>query len=477
MTPGEALFQYARSFAFKKAAAMKLGDVPDLPAAPAVTLGGEGAAWRAGFALRDISPKITKMHPYWMAGYRIGKSITGVLDPVTASALWLDCGGDGVVLLSLDLIGLTGYDVNELRNALEPFCRRTGCRNVTFSCTHTHAGPDTMGYWGPLPKSGKDKAYMRFLKDTVLLLCEDAYRDRRPGQLYYGSADAPELNHRWRKPDYKKSVLHRFRFVPDGGGKEAWYLNFPAHPNTLGGRNRLLSADYPCYMRREIQRNKDVNVLFSVSAIGATDIGEVAKDDLERTVLGGMLLGKRALEIQNDRPLPAELTFVRQPFVMPLDNPVLSLANTLHIFTARRCAAESDTKTGFISELTYFSFGGVQVLTVPGEMFPELVWAGGYQDAGHSATGEGADVDPTPLSEIFDDDDLIIFGVTNDMAGYAMARNDFILDDKMPFLNRATDRFGRSHYHETNSCGISTGDVIAATAKRIRQTLAAGGKL
>ena len=289
--------------------------------------------------------------------------------------------------------------------------------------------------------------------------------------MYYGYIDAPELSHRWRQPYFSKAILHRFRFVPDDGSAETWYLNFPAHPNTLGGKNRLISADYPCYMRREIQRNKDVNVLFAVSAIGATDIGEVARDNVERTILGGALLGKKALEIDNDREIEPSVTVISQNFVMPLDNPVLSLANSLGVFSARGCAAESDTGTGFISEVTYIGIGDTQILTMPGEMFQELVWSGGYEGEETSSTGEGAEVDPTPISDIFDNQNIMVFGVTNDMAGYALARNDFILDERMPFLNRATDRFGRNHYHETNSCGIRTGEVISDTCKRIKRIL------
>jgi|GEM_PF-3015553 len=95
----------------------------------------------------------------------------------------------------------------------------------------------------------------------------------------------------------------------------------------------MLSADYPCYMRREINRHKKTNVMYAVSAIGAADIGEVADDNFERTVLGGMLLGKKACKIENERLLSPEITAVSQFFVMTVDNFVLSLANSLGVFS------------------------------------------------------------------------------------------------------------------------------------------------
>ena len=473
MQPSEALYSFARGLSKRLAEKKGNAPVPQLPDGRRITLGSAGTGgFRVGFASRDITPGDWKTHPYWMAGYNIAKRITGLLDPLTANAMWIDCGEEqGIVLLSLDLIGLTGYEVKDLREALSPFCEKSGCRYVSVSCTHTHAGVDTMGYWGVLPKTGKDKKYMRRLKQTLVELCGEAWKNREPGSLFYGNAEAPELLHRWRAPYFTKAVLHRFRFVPDAGGKETWLLNFPAHPNTLGRKNRLMSADYPCYMRREICRRKETNVLFAVSAIGATDIGEIGEDGTERTVLGGMLLGKKACEIANERPLPPEITVVPQEFVMPLDNIVLSLANSLGVFNARSCAAASGTKTGFISEVAYLNVGGVQIVTLPGESFPELVWSGGYESAETSATGEGPEVNPTPLSEIFEDENLLAFGVTNDMAGYAIAKNDFVLDERMPWFNRGKDRFGRSHYHETNSCGPETGRAIEEACRRIKGTL------
>lgn len=472
MSIPDELYSLVRAFALKKAKRISQGPVPEIPDARKIALGDGKGGFTVGVATRDITPKDYRKRPYWMAGYRIGKRITDLLDPLTASAMWIGCGAnDGIVLISCDLIGMTGYEIRQIREELASFCKIARCRHVTVSCTHTHAGVDTMGYWGPLPKSGRDEKYMRFLKNTISELCVEAYRSRKPGAMYYGNIDAPELAHRWRKPDFTKAQLHRFRFVPDDGGREVWYLNFPAHPNTLGGNNRMMSADYPCYMRNEIRRRQDVDILYSVSAIGATDIGEFGNNDVEKTILGGMKLGEKAFEIVNERKLDASVAVVSQEFVMPLDNPVLSLANSLGVFHARACAADSLTGTGFISEVTYLEIGGVHILTMPGEMFPELVWSGGYEGADTSSTGESADVDPTSLCEIFDDPDIIVFGVTNDMAGYAIARNDFVLDGRMPYLNRATDRFGRSHYHETNSCGIDTGDTIADTCKRIKRIL------
>lgn len=431
-----------------------------------------GNKFTSGFASRNITPLDLGSHTYWMAGYHIGKKVEGLLDPLTVNALWLDCGdGQGIVFLSCDIVGLTGYDIDEFRSSMKDFCDISGCRHISVSCTHTHAGVDTMGYWGPLPISGKDKKYMAFLFSRMKEACYEAYKNRTSGELYFGSINAEGLNDRWRQPYFTKPILNRFRFVPDNGDTETWFLNFPAHPNTLGNPNKKISADYPCYMRREINRHKNVNILFAVSAIGATDIGRVSDNNVERTIIGGAKLGTKALEINNDKKLENKIRLISKHFIMPIDNIVLSIANSLGIFTSKKCKAVSNTGCGFISEINYISIGGIEILTMPGEMFPELVWNGGYCGAEASATGDGAEINPETLASIFKNDDILIFGVTNDMAGYALAENDFVLHDTMPFVSRGTDRFGRNHYHETNSCGIKTGKVISQVCREIKQCI------
>jgi hypothetical protein len=52
----------------------------------------------------------------------------GVLDPMTASAVWIDdlSGRGGVVFVSIDDIGLTNYDVGIIRDLLADFKKESG---------------------------------------------------------------------------------------------------------------------------------------------------------------------------------------------------------------------------------------------------------------------------------------------------------------------------------------------------------------
>ena len=60
----------------------------------------EGERWTMGFASMEIIPPD---EPLNIAGYNQGVKITGVLDYQRASAVWMDTGGDGVLLIGVDL--------------------------------------------------------------------------------------------------------------------------------------------------------------------------------------------------------------------------------------------------------------------------------------------------------------------------------------------------------------------------------------
>ena len=195
---------------------------------------------------------------YWIAGHGMGNTIDRVHDPITASAMWLGSGNSGIIHICADIIGLTNFEVNIVRDSLKEFCEKTNCKSVNISCSHTHAGFDTVGYWGQLYKlqTGKDKEYMDLLLKSLEEVVRECYKNRKPGKLYIGTTHVPSAQLDKREPVVLHDVLTRTRFVPDDNGTETWFINFAAHPNTLGGGNRTVSADYPYWLRKYINDEK-----------------------------------------------------------------------------------------------------------------------------------------------------------------------------------------------------------------------------
>lgn len=417
-----------------------------------------------GFAMKETMPDDFNERTYFIAGHHPGQKMTGVHDPITVRAMWLGVGDEGgIILVSADMIGLTNFEVSIIRAGLEDFCKKANCKSVNICCTHTHGGFDTVGYWGKLPRTGKVDSFMKKIFKNIQEVCIEAYENRTKGDLYLGTTHVPEGSIKKREPQVQHDTMTRFRFVPDDGSKETWFINFAAHPNTLGGNNTLCSADYPYFMRETIYKEKDVNVLYSIGAIGAVDPGfPEIEDKWIRTEREGECLGKAALSIDNDEKLNPEITYLCQKFFYTADNAVLSFLGILKVMSTTLIPDNrSDIGMALLSEMTYLKIGKQQIVCLPGEMFPDVAY-GGSASAEESATGRGPEINPPTMLEIAKDDDLLIFGVTNDMTGYVVAPNDFILHKTQPYLSNGRDRFDRSHYHETNSLGYSAAKTLTS---------------
>lgn len=441
---------------------------PEIPAEKPVVISGGG--YRAGFATAEIMPDLTKGKTYWIAGHGSGHKMEGVLSPVYISAVWLDCGNDeGMLWLGADIVGLTRIEVNKIRSMIMNCGEISGCKCINFSCTHSHSGIDTLGYWGKpnlvnIPSDGKDPEYMDMLMNTAVKVAVEAYKSRKSGRLYSGRIELPGTLTSRRGFINKHEFLTRIRFAPADGSKETWILNFGGHPNSLGGGNRMLSGEYPYFMREKISAENGANVLFGIGAIGGTDVIDYDENDNVNSVkLQGAMLADAAMKIDNDKELPAEIKIIQQPFYLPVNNYVLTLLALRKVmsFKAYPCN-KTDLGIAMMTEMTYMTFGGQKILLLPGESFVSTVY-GGYKDSEASPTGKGGEINPTPLADIAGDREMIVFGVSNDMTGYVVPPNDFILNPTQPYLNGYKDKFGLNHYHETNSMGILAQETIADT--------------
>lgn len=445
----------------------KKGTAPELPKVQPTTIkSSQGAKYNVGFSSREMMPDDFGEKKYYIAGHKMAQDMTGIHDNLTASAMWLGVGEEGgIIIVTADIIGLTNTEVNVIRESLADFCKASKCKAINICCTHQHAGFDTVGYWGKLPKTGKVDTYMQKIFKTIKEICIEAYENRTTGDLYVGTAHVPEAQHDKRPPIVLHDILTRIRFVPDNGSKETWLLNFAAHPNTLGGKNTLCSADYPHFLREGIYAEKDVNVLFGIGAIGAVDPGVFVEgeDVWLRTEKQGKALAAAALKIDNDEKMDAEVTVLQQPFYYHADNGVLAFLAMLRVMSSKMVPSEeAGLGMALVSEMTYIKIGSQQIVLVPGEAFPEIAY-GGAASAEESATGRGTEINPPTFVEVTGDENLLVFGVSNDFTGYVVPPNDFILHKTQPYLSNGRDKFDRSHYHETNSLGYSAAKTLSTT--------------
>lgn len=429
-----------------------------------------------GFSKESILPDDINKKKYYIAGYGENKPAKGVLDPPHTHAVWLDdlSGKGGIVLVSIDNVGMLNKDVNRLRERLHDFAMLTGCRSINIVSTHSHAGIDTMGIWGPLPLSGKDPKYMELVFSQTVKAVKSAYAARKLGRLYLGKTEVPDMQEDIRTPIVYSKTLTRLRFEPDDGSQQTYIINFASHSESLQGCNERVSADFPHYLREKIMQETGAETLYCVGAIGGMismdipnekEIRDNGSDFAESTANIGKKLADYALSIKNETELKPKIGTIRQEVYFKAENTILLVAAKAGILEANEYRFPDGSGFAMKSEISYLEIDSLKILMLPCEIFPELVY-GGYLSAEESATGYGAEINPVPLQEIVGDDVMII-GLANDELGYVLPPNDYLLHSETPYFEDGRDIHERRHYEETNSLGPETAEKIAATVAEI----------
>ena len=446
------------------------------------------AAWNAvkeakaeyysvGISKQEIVPDDIASGRYYIAGYYGPKAVTGSLDPQCATAIWIDdnSGKGGLALVSIDCIGFSRYDADAIRARMADWAKKTGCRAMHFFGTHDHAGVDTLGIWGKLPKSGRDKKFINLMRDKICEALETAYMTRHEGDLYVGKVEEPEGMHDdYRLPVVFCPILTRFRFAPRYGGKEIYLVNYAAHPGMLGGKNTLQSADWVSWFRDDIKAATGADVIFINGLIGGLVYPheEYPDDCLRSTELAGHRIASLALSVkaEDERKLEPRISTMSQDVYLACDNTLLTIAGLLKVIPNKmQSTGAGRFGLSVRSALNYFDIGGVHILSVPGEMFPELAY-GGYLEEDIASGGSSAQ-NPTPLLEIANDPDLVMFGLGDDELGYIIPPNDYFLDEKRPYFTNGHDQHGRKHYEETVCLGKNTAQAVADTFKDMLQRI------
>jgi len=427
-----------------------------------------------GLSKQELVPDDIDSGRYYIAGYYGPKTVTGMHDPMCATAIWIDdnAGRGALVLVSIDCVGFLRYDADVIRTRMAEWSKKHGCRAMHFFGTHNHAGVDTIGLWGKLPKSGRDKKFIGLMHDKICEAIETAYETRRCGDFYVGKIEEPEGYHDdYRLPKVYSTTLTRLRFAPFDGGVPVYLVNYAAHPGMMGGKNTLMSADWVYWFREDIEAATGGEVIFINGLIGGLIYPhEEDVPNAEATEIAGHRIAELALSVMDERKLEPKISTMSQDVYLACDNTLLTLGGVLKVIPSKMYATgEGRFGVSLKTALNYFEIGDLRILTVPGEMFPELAY-GGYLEE-DIASGGSSDQNPTPLLEIAGDPDLIMFGLGDDELGYIIPPNDFFLDEKRPYFTNGHDQHGRKHYEETVSVGVGAAAAIAETWKEMLERI------
>lgn len=448
------------------------------------------APLRAGFAHTDITPKVTPEKPVWIAGYGQNRSATGVHDPLFCRAVVLDDGRRKFALASVDLVGLQYGAVLKIRSRLPEL------DYVLVASTHNHEGPDVIGIWGPSPfRSGVDPKYVEFVVDRIVQTVRRAAGRTSPVRAAYGTASDESLLRDSRRPTVYDPVLRIVRLNALDNGKTAGLLvQWSCHPESLGSRNRLITADFPYATVAALEKHYGCPVVYFTGAIGGlmSNPGAIktrqGKEVRDQTFEYAEAYGRAVARLAQKAADAAEpvslspLAVSARPVMLPLANPLYQAGRAFGLLTRDALIWNDDfeklgppaaastpvEKLAVKTEVAYLRLGQVHVAALPGELYPELVY-GEFQDpADPGADFPEAALEPAVM-DLLPDRKMLLLGMANDEIGYIIPKRQW--DRKAPFA------YGRkeSQYGEINSCGPETAPIVMeAFRRRVRELPAKG---
>jgi len=446
----------------------------------------------------------------YLAGFGHNRIATGKHDDLWARALVLDTGSTRFAIVSLDLIGYYSqagyYGAEQVRKLLGP---ELHIQDVLITSTHNHEGPDTIGLWGADQVSdGKFPLYLCFVDREIAKAITQAAQSLMKVRMRLGTT-TPRLSLSLtglqtrtggRPPQFFDDELRVMQFVgTEGRLKEqivATLINWNTHPESMESENTILTSDFPGAVREKIEEKYGGVAIYVSGDLGAVEIvgdnepgsrtefdgktfpalrgDKSASFTFERTEAIGHDIAKAASDAiegaEWSRTDQVELK--KAEMAVPLDNQGYQFLSSRGVLPTLRGMDKSAHPRVF-STVFALQLGDAQIITVPGELFPEVFY--GVEKYRRrdcpAADTHGA---PEPAVRNFMTAKYrFVFGLCPDELGYFVPRYDFRAPkfDPKQGLTEARDACNASgvpaHYHETNSASSRLAPVWACAASRL----------
>jgi len=415
----------------------------------------------------------------WMAGFQNRRAAAGVHDELEAVAAVFDDGALRVGIVTADVVGLSRSFVESVRAAHQ---QKLGLDYLLVHSTHNHQGPDTQGIWGgSFVTSGIDDAYMETLRARMGEALAAAVAGLAPARL-----EAAEITGRDRRigtvdtrgpqviDDGIRVALLR---EAAGSGVLGTLVNFGNHVELLWDRNFQLTADIAGYARRGIASGLDYDGTLYKPGLGGTalwltgNIGGLITTGPETGVLdvrSGESIATPSFEkarAQGYAIAEAVLDTVAAGGFAPVAEPRLRVhsrvfevpvTNRPLVFGAAIGVLDRDVKHGWgartETEVALLEVGGLWIVCVPGELYPEIAVGGIVNPEGADYEMEPLEV--PPLRSAMSGRVNMMVNLANDAIGYLIPKSEW--DASRPYLYRAEE----DTYGEIVSAGPDTAGLV-----------------
>lgn len=452
-----------------------------------------------------------KFDGVWLFGG--GRAANGVSNDVEARAIAFLQGDTTVVILVVDCVGLLSVDQDKIRN--HPSLAGLAIDHVLISATHAHDAPDTMGLWGPtVTATGRQPFVLERMYEQAAAAVKDAVTSAQPAQMVIAStklindpADpmsrTDDFNKDVRDPVIFDPTLTIARFVKVGAPTETigTLVNWADHPEVANfddTQPARITAHYPHYLREKIEQGVmpaetkytenaldglGGTTVFVQGALGG-QIGSIRgthppgpggvpvteeSEAMEQAIgTNAAALALKALIASGESVSDLPLSMKSAQFHARIENTFLHVALLVGLIADEPTygydpdeAIDDGNYPWLRLRSTYVQIGPLGLVSVPGELHPEL-WVGGYD--GSWSWGWPLYDDTKPNLPTFDEApappymrDLvlahpgvrypIVNGVAESYIGYIVPAYNYVLDPSDPYIVEAEG----DHYEEVYS--------------------------
>jgi len=206
-----------------------------------------------------------------LAGYsaRESKPSTGVHDDICVKAVAFSDGEDTAVVVGADMLLVPTNVAEAVREAVAKETPLTA-NDILFTASHTH---DSVGAFMPgliaTISFGKyDPKIPPILAKAFTSAILDAYKSMEPAKFAHGDIDAKQYIHNRARNAGVDPVLN-WMLIEKTSGKRCFVMRFSGHPTILDDDNMEVSAEYPGYLQRAVEKATGATAVYLGGAVGS----------------------------------------------------------------------------------------------------------------------------------------------------------------------------------------------------------------
>jgi hypothetical protein len=263
----------------------------------------KGANLTASVSAVDITPPIEMKFTLGGYGERMNKPAESIHDRIWAKAMTLKKGNRKYAIITLDILGLPSNVKSDLVKRISG--QGWSLENIMLLPSHSHGSLEMAALNSKnllnSPQIGLfQPELLEFLLNKLEALIKDADRNYQPVKIGTESRLIDGLNRNRRKdPDVDKELIVT-RIDLTNGKHLVVLVNWTAHPTFVGGKDMMVSAEWPGYLQSELQDiiGNGVTAMFYNGAEGdQSPIRDNAIDGYEMAEIYGKKIALKAFDL------------------------------------------------------------------------------------------------------------------------------------------------------------------------------------